>query len=546
MSLAKHVEKMDKDTLDQLRSHVKTLDRQVFDLSSLIKAGRAMSNILSPDHLYSVFVGIVREKLHSNSLALFIYHNETESFELVKTSGIEEKEFSFKSEEGLLWQTILQNEPFTVVDISGGPLYDDFFEKNDLHWLKSQIWVPLIMLDNVIGIITIGHKENIAHLNNLDLNFLKQIASQASVSINTCCVYDQRSKEKEELDKTVRTLSLLHDVGRAMNYIQDFKNLLRYILKQAIDITKAEKGSIMLYDAETGRLHIRIMEGLADEKVLEQINNAEIETRSFKPGEGVAGKVFETGEPIFLSNLEKDDRFVHAGKSFARSIACVPMVVFSDVIGVINVTNKKDEDSFTEEDAELLKAIADQAAITVNKAQLWEMAVTDSLTGLYIRRFFLAKVNEEMRRSERYKRPFAIIMTDIDHFKNVNDSYGHPEGDVVLKAVSKLIKDTIREVDIVARFGGEEFVILLPETDKENAVILSERLREKISELTFEQVPGVTVSLGISGYPNDGTDIDKLIKKADAALYKAKQTGRNKSVIFSEDIPLIPEKNGEP
>ena len=466
-------------------------------------------------------------------------------FELAKSFGIEENELSFKCEEGLLRQTILQNEPFTVVDISGNPLYGDFFKKNNLHRIDSQIWVPLMMLDNVIGILTIGHEDNIAHLNNLDLNFLKQISSQASVSIHTCRVYDRRNKEKEELDKTVRTLSLLHDIGRAMNYIQDFKYLLRYILKQAIEISQAEKGSIMLYDAETARLHIRVMEGLADEKILEQINNSEIETRSFKPGEGVAGAVFESGEPIFLNDLDMDKRFVHAGKSYAHSIACVPMVVFSDVIGVINVTNKKEGDGFTDEDAELLKAVADQAAVTVNKAQLWEMSVTDSLTGLYIRRFFLAKVSEELRRSERYKHPFAIVMVDIDHFKNVNDTYGHSEGDQVLKAVSNLFKDTIRQVDIVARFGGEEFVMLLPETDKENALKLAERLREKVAELTFEQVPCVRISLGVSGYPEDGSEIESLIKKADAALYKAKQSGRNRSIVFTDSIPLISEKNGK-
>jgi diguanylate cyclase (GGDEF)-like protein len=127
----------------------------------------------------------------------------------------------------------------------------------------------------------------------------------------------------------------------------------------------------------------------------------------------------------------------------------------------------------------------------------------------------------------------------LDNFKSVNDSFGHTAGDRVLKHVAKLLQKNIRDVDVIARYGGEEFVFLLPEADKEEAYTVSERLRKKLSGLQFDDLPRITISLGIASYPDDSDDIDLLIKKADAALYTAKQSGRNKVVVYEEEMQLI-------
>ena len=530
----------------ELRTKIASLDRKVFELTSLLKSGRAMSNILNPDHLYSVITNIVREKLDACNVALYLFEEPNHTFRMVHNDGLaEDCPVVFNVDEGLLWQSILQNEPFRVVDVAGKPLFASFFDKHDLNQIDSAVWVPLIMLDNVVGLLSVGSRAGQDEYAGLDLNFMKQIAAQASVSLNTSMLVEKRRKEQDEMTKTVHNLSLLYNIGRAMTYIHDLKNLLAYILKQAIEITRAEKGSIMLHDADTNRLQIRVIEGLPDAELQEKINNGEVATQSFKPGEGVAGKVFESGNPIYLNNIGEDSEFVRAGKSFVNSIACIPMKVYGDVIGVINVTNKTDGSDYTNEDEELLKAVADQAAVAVNKAQLWEMAVTDLLTGLYIRRFFLAKLNEEHRRSERYSKTFSVVMIDIDKFKNINDTYGHGEGDVVIRSLGHLLAQKIRTVDLAARYGGEEFVVLLPETDKESALIMAERFRESVELLTFENVPGITASMGIANFPEDSTDMNEVIKMADAAMYHAKRTGRNRVVTFEPSMQLIPPKNGE-
>jgi diguanylate cyclase (GGDEF)-like protein len=130
-------------------------------------------------------------------------------------------------------------------------------------------------------------------------------------------------------------------------------------------------------------------------------------------------------------------------------------------------------------------------------------------------------------------------MAELDRFKTVNDSFGHTAGDRALKLVAKFLQKNIRDVDILSRYGGEEFVFLLPEADKEEAYTVSERLRKKLSEQQFDELPRITISLGIASYPDDSDDIDQLIKKADAALYTAKQAGRNKVVVYEEEMELI-------
>jgi diguanylate cyclase (GGDEF)-like protein len=520
-------------------------DRRASELTQLLKACRELSDILNSDELYSTFAGIIKHKFGIAKLGLFAYDPEKETFELVVSYGLGKLEYKFKIDKKNLWQNILQDKPLAVVDGSGNPLFAKFLDKQDLKIMPSELWVPLVMREEVMGLLTMGGKAKGQPFDDFDLYFLRQIAAQAAVSINTCRMYERRRNEKEDLDNTLQNLSLLYGIGKAMNYISDLKKLLHYILKQAIDITSAEKGSIMLYDIESDLLNIRVLAGLEDVEYQDMVNNNEIKCRSFKPGEGIAGRVFLSAQPMIVNNIREDSLFIQSETSYVRSIACIPMVVYNDVIGVINVTNKKNGKEFTGQDIKMLKAVADQAAVAVNKAQLWDMAVTDSLTGLYVRRYFMVKLQEEIHRADRYGKILSVIMVDLDRFKHINDTYGHDAGDRALKGISQFLQKNIRDVDTIARYGGEEFVMLIPDADKEAAFRLAERLREELARINLGNLPPITASLGIATYPADGTDMDDLIKKADAAMYDAKKAGRNKSVKFSEKIRLTRDNNGE-
>ena len=520
-------------------------NRKTVDLANLLKIYRKLSNILVPAELYQIFADAILEEFQVDELALFIYSREVDEFELVYRHGLDVPGIRIPGEEHYLREKLLLNKPIDVAGESGEPAFQDLFAKYALHGLQSVFWVPLVMRDKVVGFLTLGKRKDAIAYGDSDFEFISEIAAHAAVCINTCRLYGRRKKEKEDLDKTLQNLSLLYSIGKAMNYISDLKNLLQYILGQAIEITAAEKGSIMLYDMEKDRLAIRVLAGMEDTDYQEKVNNNEIECRSFKPGEGIAGRVFITAKPLVVNNIREDDGFIASESSFVRSIVCIPMIVYNDVIGVINVTNKRDGKDFTDEDVEMLKAVADQAAVAVNKAQLWDMAVTDSLTGLHVRRYFMVKLQEEIHRAERYNKVVSIVMADLDRFKFINDTYGHDAGDKVLKNIGKFFQRNIREVDTIARYGGEEFVIMLPDADKDAAFGLAERIRTALAKLKIDDFPNTTISLGVATYPHDGTDMQDLIRKADAAMYSAKQAGRNKAIKYSSNIKFVRATNDQ-
>ena len=515
------------------RDSIENLKQRISDMETLLNANQMLCNILEPMELYTTIGNLVKEQLNISTLGIFVYQQDFVNFELVFSHGLNELRFRFKKDNGPLWEKILQKEPFFIKDDSGNPIFKEFYENDNLKKLNSEWWFPFIMKEEVIGLLTIGEKNNGQPIDEIEYDYIKHIANQASICLNACNLYMKRKEERQELDKILKNLSLLYNIGRAMTYITDLKNLLKYILGKAISITKAEKGSIMLYDADTNLLSVSFIEGLENHDYQEKINNKQVECKKFKPGEGVAGQAFQEAKPIILNNTKGKKEFIEADSSFVRSIACIPMLVYNEAIGVINVTNKRDDTHFTEVDIEMLKAVTDQAAVAINKAQLQEMAITDYLTGLYIRRYFMSRLQDELIRSERYNKTFSIAMVDIDKFKNINDTYGHSAGDRVLKAAGEFFKENLRQTDVVARYGGEEFVICFPETNKKVAHILAERLRKRFSRIRLDKWPRLTISLGITTYPEDGRDIETLIKNADSAMYAAKQNGRNKVVHFS-------------
>ena len=533
----------EKDLLNTVENSDR-LERRIDELTELLKINREMSNIMDPQELYTVLADAICKQIKTSSLAVFIWHRNTKTFKLDfrHGQGEQHREYLY-TDVGSFWDELLKNKLIPIYDVGGQPRQPDIIEKFHLDELKANWVMPLLMRNNVIGFLTFGNKETGEPFADHEVMFLQQIAEHASVCINSSYFFLKREKEKEELDRTLHNLSLLYSIGRAMTYISDLKSLLEYILNQAIQITGAEKGSIMLYDIEKNLLSIRVLAGLKDRAYQKRVNNNEIECKSFKPGEGIAGRVFQTGRPIVVDEARDNSMFIDPDSSYVRSIACIPMMVYSEVIGVINVTNKLDNSGFSDVDMELLKAVTDQASVAINKAQLWEMAVTDSLTGLFVRRYFMAKFLEELHRAERYKKILSVVMVDLDHFKRVNDTLGHTAGDRALKIVAKFLENNLRDVDIIGRYGGEEFVILLPEADKDGAYLVSERLRKQLAELKVDDLPQMTISLGIASYPEDGAAVELLINKADTAMYEAKQSGRNKVVIYNDDFELVkPEK----
>ena len=371
------------------------------------------------------------------------------------------------------------------------------------------------------------------------LPFLASLAGQAAVAINTARLYQRIAVARAKLDRSLHQLSLLFDVTRALGAVSDLTRLLRLILERAISAVDAEKGSLMLLDELGEDLVVRVVFGLPDKEVERKINDGELECRRFKRGEGVAGWVLQTGETLRVNNTENEGNFTDPESSHAQSILCVPLRVDDETIGVINITNRRGDDNFGVEDEEILGALADQAAVAIARARLYEAAITDGLTGLYVRRFAMHRLREELRRARRYGNELSVVMCDIDHFKAVNDTWGHPAGDAVLIKVAEIITAQLRvEVDVAGRYGGEEFLLVLPQTRLASGVIAAERLRAVIEstevELNSGQKIQVTMSFGLAQFDIEtGEDVETLIERADEALYESKDNGRNRVTAYA-------------
>lgn len=195
-------------------------------------------------------------------------------------------------------------------------------------------------------------------------------------------------------------------------------------------------------------------------------------------------------------------------------------------------------DGVRPQEQEKFSILAQQFLLGIKRAilyqQVQELSVTDTLTGAFSRRHYLERFGEELERSNKFKYHFSCLMVDIDHFKDYNDRYGHLVGDAILKEIAGLIKESIRQIDLMGRYGGEEFSLVLTETGKEDARYVAERIRRAIEDArirVYDEDLKVTISIGISGFPADGQDTRSLIEKADQALYQAKQTGRNRVCV---------------
>ncbi len=223
------------------------------------------------------------------------------------------------------------------------------------------------------------------------------------------------------------------------------------------------------------------------------------------------------------------------------TMAVLPLLSERKLVGILAVEN------LPKADLERFVILSMQFALEIKKVLLYEMvekmAITDSLTGLYVRRYFYERFTEELQRSKRYGFPFAFLMIDIDDFKRCNDTYGHLVGDFVLKEIARIIRENVREIDIVARYGGEEISVVLPETQAENARAVADRVRKRIAENVFKAYDErlqLTISTGIAVYPEDAFEMKDLIDRADQALYEAKKSGKNVVCEYKKDYNNTP------
>jgi diguanylate cyclase (GGDEF)-like protein len=322
------------------------------------------------------------------------------------------------------------------------------------------------------------------------------------------------------LSKRVDELSTFREIGLAVNSILDFDEVLETVVWKVTSLFEAPRGVIYLLDSANNTLVAKIARHGSELRRAD-----ELESETVGVGEGPVGQVLVerlgtiVGEPDGYSSLLE------------------PLVAKHEGIGVIKVSRGEPEGPFGQNDGNLLSVISSQVAVAIHNAMLYSLATTDSLTSLYVRRYFDLRLREEFFAARRYKQPLSILMIDIDHFKSFNDRYGHQTGDFVLKEIARIITQNCRRSDVPCRYGGEEIAVILAATGLEGAITVGQKIREQTAQRGFSsgRVEGlkITVSIGVAPYRIGMRTPEELVAIADAALYKAKRKGRNR-VISAE------------
>jgi diguanylate cyclase (GGDEF)-like protein len=324
-------------------------------------------------------------------------------------------------------------------------------------------------------------------------------------------------------DQLARLPAVLFEIGKLVGSDLDPGILLSRIAELMCQIINAKACSVMLLDATRKRLLAKAAYGLRTERM---------HTLSFAVGEGVAGWVVEKGEPALINDVTKDARFVllPANQTPIASMLCVPLLSRGERVGVVTATAEQ-VDAFDQDDLELVKFIATTIALDIENVRLHRVAVTDPLTGTYNREFLQQRLPAEIDQAVDRDQPLSIALVDVDHFKHVNDHYGHGVGDVVLAEVARRLRSAIRGGDVLVRYGGEEFIAVLPKADAGRAWEVGERMRQRVCERAFDVGDGLAlllrISVGVAQW-RMGEKMNDLIERADVALYGAKQRGRNR------------------
>lgn len=340
---------------------------------------------------------------------------------------------------------------------------------------------------------------------------------------------EENKRLREGIDSLKTEFDFFEGLGSILTSDMELGKMVIKIMKKVMDIIGASIWSVFLLDEETGEL---VLEKTSSRYFKEKQSKIRI-----KPGEGVPGWVLREGIPVIVPDVTKDRRFVCdiKGSDSSHSLMCVPLKSKGKVIGVMEFGINDDSEPFTKNDMDLLMKISDYISLAIERVALYqkmaELAVTDDLTKLFNSRYLNRTIEVEIQRSERSKTSVSLIFMDLDNFKQVNDNFGHLVGSKVLVEVGEILMKSLRSIDIIARYGGDEFVIVLPQTVPEAAMRVAERVRRLIEKNIFLKKDGynirLTASFGVASYPRSAKTKEELIKLADEAMYKVKSYTKN-------------------
>ncbi len=394
--------------------------------------------------------------------------------------------------------------------------------------------VPLVIGGEAVGLVYLERRTFRAHFQRQDLDRLESLAAYA-----TAAIHHERMDHENAVH--LQKQRLINEVSLAINATLELDSLLSLILQRSLSLSGGEQGYILLGHSD-------------DLTCLASLGSDGRPAEKLEISRSLVSRCLEEDRSICILDTHEDltSRTDSVLALELRSVMCVRLAANQQRLGVLYISSRVITKTFTPEDQSLLEAIANQAALAIHHAQLLKeqerqisdlertlkllqeaqtKAITDGLTGLYNHAYFKEFMGKSVLKSERYGQPLSLIMVDLDHFKQINDTHGHPAGDEVLRRVADTVRRMVRDCDVLARYGGEELAILLPQTDLPGGSVLAERVRAAIANLAMTTTDGtplsITASLGVATH-RPGVSATQLLDHADKALYLAKHGGRNR------------------
>jgi diguanylate cyclase (GGDEF)-like protein len=483
-------------------------------IAALFDAGQAVLSTFDLDEVLKRILAIAHDYFHLRNVAILLLNRETQQLFVRSQIGWDEGKDTIllAANQGITGASVSKKQPVYAPDVSQDPRYICAAQAT-----RSELAIPLMVRDEVVGVLDC-QSDQLNYFDHETIELLTLFSTQASIALENARLYSLERQRARQLE----AINIIAQQSTAVMELEDLLTRVCSVIQHAFQVSQV---SLLLREEDD--LVMRAFHGEL--------------TPCFPPGGRFPATKHPWSEVMDSSSgtvIEKD--LSSAPESFrlfreAASRMSIPLISFGQTLGVLTLHSSK-VDAFRESELQSLESVADICANSIQNAHYVErvkqLAYLDGLTGIFNRRFFELRIMEEVERARRYGSTMAVIMTDIDQFKRLNDEFGHLLGDEVLRQVSSVFHQQLRKTDVVCRYGGEEFALLLTQTNAEQAFVVAEKLRRMVEKWQFPGVPrAITISAGVAAFPQHGKNRDELVRAADSGLYLAKQNGRNRVCI---------------
>jgi diguanylate cyclase (GGDEF)-like protein len=485
--------------------------RRTKEYELLTEIGQAVSSHLNQDEVLRTVQAELGQIFETSAFYIAFLEEDEIHFELEVEGGQTLPKRSRKVANGLTEYILRTGQPLLIESD-----LEDVRAKIGVDFIPARparafCGVPILLGGKPAGVMAALSTEREFQFQERDLEVMQTAAGQLGVAIENARLFSEEQRR-------ARHLAFLNTISKMAISSEDAEQMMADIVREIQKNFRYDHIGIGIMDYSTKEIEIKAEAGTTSQAL----------GRRIPVGTGVLGKVARTGVSALVQNAGPGQLAGVVPES--RAVLCMPIKYGESLLGVLNVESHA-ENAFAPQDVLILNTLADLLATALHNSfvfqKLQQQSITDGLTGIKTRRFFWEALSSEWKRASRSGRPFSVVLIDLDKFKEVNDSLGHLEGDMVLARVGRLLEQKCRQSNVVARYGGDEFIILMPETGIEQSQVLAERLRLWLATDAMLEEHKITGSFGVASFPVHGFAMEDLIRVADAGMYMAKHAGGN-------------------